>query len=112
MERAIARYNEKITVQRNTVVVDRWGNHKNEWTDCFTCCAYANTYVKEEESGAVTTDERTITFEVRYCSELRDISSTGYRIVFHGETYNIVSVDMMNWQRKTIRLKCRKEARA
>ena len=108
----IEKLNEKITIQRDTVVVDKYGNHKKQWTDYFTCHCYANTYVKEEEDGVTTTDERSITFEVRFCSELAGITSTGYRVLFHGETYNIESVDMMNWQRKSIHLKCRKEARS
>lgn len=109
----IEKLNEKITIQQNAVTVDKYGNHKKSWTDYFTCRCYANTYIKEEnESGVVTEDERSITFEVRFCSELRDITSTNYRVVFHGEIYDIESVDMMNWQRKKIRLKCRKEARS
>ena len=107
----IEKLNERITIQQNAASVDKYGNHKQSWTDYFTCSCYASTYVKEENEGVVTTDERSITFEVRYCPELAGITSTGYRVVFHGETYNIESVDMMNWQRKTIRLKCRKEAR-
>jgi SPP1 family predicted phage head-tail adaptor len=109
----IERLNERITIQHNTVVADRYGNHRNEWTDHFICHAYASTYVKEEnESSAVVNDERVIIFEVRYCSELRNITSNGYRILFHGEAYNIESVDMMNWQKRMIHLKCRKEKRS
>ena len=107
----IEKLSEIITVQKNTVTIDRYGNHKNVWTDYYTCHAYADTYLKEEEATVTTTDERGITFEVRYCSELADITSTGYKVVFRGETFNIESVDMMNWNRKAIRLKCRKEKR-
>lgn len=111
MERAIARFNERITIQKNTVQVDRYGNHTNVWEDYFSCSAYASTYTREEEGDAVVSDERSISFEVRYCSELSDITSTNYRIIFHGDAYNIASVDMMNYQRRTIRLLCRKEKR-
>ena len=107
----IEKLNEIITIRKNTVTVDQYGNHKNTWADYFTCHAYASTYIKEEESEVTTTDERSITFEVRYCTELTGITSTGYKVVFHGDNYNIESVDMMNWKRKTIRLKCRKEKR-
>lgn len=107
----IERLNEIITIQKNSVTTDQYGNHKNVWTDYFICHAYADTYLKEEEAEVTTSDERSITFEVRYCSELAGITSTGYRVLFHDENYNIESVDMMNWKRKTIRLKCRKEKR-
>ena len=107
----IEKLNEKIIIQKNTVEIDRYGNHSNAWTDYFPCHAYASTYQKNEESGVLTTDERSITFEVRFCSELSGITSTGYRVLFHGEIYNIESVDMMNWRRKFIHLHCRKEER-
>ena len=111
MERQIARFNERITVQKNSVTVDKYRNHVNTWTDYFSCAAYVSTYQREERESAVTTEERSVTFEVRYCSELAGITSTGYRVLFHGDSYNIESVDMMNYQRKIIRLKCEKEVR-
>lgn len=104
--------NERITVQKTAVVVDSIGNHLNTWEDYFSCATYASTYEAEEKSGEVTTEERTITFSVRYCSELKNISSTGFRVIFHGDVYNIASVDMMNYDRKEIKLLCRKEARS
>ena len=109
MDRAIARFNERITIQKNTVQVDRYGNHTNAWEDYFSCSAYASTYTKEEGTGVVTTDERSISFEIRYCSEVSGLTSTEYRVIFHGDVYNIASVDMMNYQRKSIKLLCRKE---
>ena len=33
MERDIARFNERLTVQKNEVVIDKYGNHKNVRTD-------------------------------------------------------------------------------
>lgn len=108
----IEHLNERITIQKSTVATDRYGNHKKTWTDYFTCWAYANTFDQaERESAAVTLDERGITFEVRFCSELEPVDSVEYRAVFHDEIYNIESVDMMNWQRKAIKLRCRKAER-
>ena len=103
----IARKNERITVQRNEVTVDKYGNHKNVWTDYFTCAAYASTYQGDrEQTSAVTTEERTVTFEARYCPELAELDSTKHRIAFHGDSYNILSVDMMNYQRKSVSIVC------
>ena len=108
----IERLNERITIQKSTVTTDRYGNHKKTWTDYFTCWAYANTFDQaERESASVTLDERGITFEVRFCSELESVDSVEYRAVFHDEIYNIESVNMTNWQRKTIKLRCRKAER-
>lgn len=107
----IGRMNERITIQKHEVVVDKYQNHSNEWNDYFSCYTYASTYTANEDGDPVTSEERSITFEVRYCPELKDITSTEYRVLFHDEAYNILSVDMMNYQKKEIRLTCRKEKR-
>ena len=111
MERKIARFNERVTFQKNTAVTDKYGNHKNVWTDYYSCQAYVSTWQKEEAEGAVTDEERSVTFEVRYCSELAGLASDRYQVVFRGETYNILSVDMMNYQKSVIRLKAARTIR-
>ena len=108
MERKIARFNERIVIQKNEVVTDKYGNHKNTWTDFYSCFAYASTYQYDKENeAAVTTEERTINFEVRYCGELKDLDSTHFRVAFHGDNYDIQTVDFMNYQKKTIRIVCK-----
>ena len=52
-----------------------------------------------------------MTFSVRYCRETAAVTSTGYRVNFHGDLYNILSIDPMNYQRKEIRFICRREGR-
>ena len=108
MDRKIARFNERIAIQKNTVVTDKYGNHKNVWPDFYSCFAYASTYQYDKENeAAVTTEERTINFEVRYCGELKDLDSTHYRVAFNGDSYDIQAVDFMNYQKKTIRIVCK-----
>lgn len=107
----IARMNERITFQKNSVEVDAVGNHKNMWEDYFSCFTYASTLQTAESTGEVTTEERSVTFSCRYCSELACVSSTGYRILFHGEIYNIRSVDMMNYQREELKFQAVREVR-
>lgn len=105
----IARMNERITFQKSSVATDSVGNHRNTWADYFSCFAYASTYAADETQGEVVTEERSVTF--CYCSELACVSSTGYRILFHDEIYNILSVDLMNYQRQEIKIHCRREVR-
>ena len=108
MEREIARFNERISIQKNTVVTDKYGNHKKVWTDYDTCFTYARTYQYDKENeAATTTEERTINFDVRYCGELKDLDSTHFRVAFHGDSYDIQTVDFMNYQKKTIRIVCK-----
>ena len=108
MDHEIARFNERITFQQNTVTVDQFQNHTTFWTDYFSCYTYASTYQQDQEKGnPVISKEQTITFEVRYCSELKVLDSIHFRVLFHGDVYNIQSVDMMNYQRKTIKVRCK-----
>ena len=44
---------------------------------------------------------------MRYCAELSNLDSTHYRVVFHGDLYDIQTVDFMNYQKKTIRIMCK-----
>ena len=107
----IARKNVRITFQKSEAVVDKYQNHISTWRDYFLCFAYANTYSVEESGDEVTYENRSITFETRYCPELASITSTGYRILFNGEAYNIISIDMMNYQNESIKFTCRREKR-
>lgn len=107
----IGKLNERITIQKNVVLVDKYKNHTSVWSDYYSCWAYANTYTAMEKDGTVPSEERSISFLVRYCQELAGITSTQYRVLFRGQVYDIVSVDMMNYQKKEIRLTCRKEKR-
>ena len=103
--------NERIIFQKNSVVVDAVGNHRNVWADYFSCFTYASTFQAAENTGEITTEERSVTFSCRYCSELACVSSTGYRILFHDEIYNIRSVDMMNYQWKELKFQAVREVR-
>ena len=108
MDHEIARFNERITFQKNDVVVDQYQNHVNAWTDYFSCYTYASTYQQDREEGnPVIREDQTITFEVRYCSELKVLDSIHFRVLFHDDVYNIQNVDMMNYQRKTIKVRCK-----
>ena len=107
----IARKNARITFQIRTVTVDRYKNHVSSWVDYFTCFAYANTYSANETGEEVTYEEKSITFETRYCPELAAVTSTGYRIVFNDEQYEIQSVDRMNYQNQSMRFTCQREKR-
>ena len=107
----IARRNVRITFQKNAVAPDAYMNRVRTWTDYFTCFAYASTFNEQESGNEVTYEERQVTFECRYCPELAAVTSTGYRILFNGDLYNIGSVDMMNYQKKSIRFGCRRDKR-
>lgn len=104
--------NEKILFQKNTVVSDTIGNRKNEWEDYYSCFAtIGGEGGKENAEAGQTVDGASITVTVRFCSQLVDIVSTGFRILFRGEIYNILSVDHMNYKKKSLKFRCEKARR-
>ena len=105
----IALLNVKIKIQRNEQVVDSIGNHKNSWTDIHTCFETVSGEGGSEKSVAgLIVDDSDISFTVRWCKKLSDLDVTKHRIIFEGITYNLVSIDHMNFKKKCLKLKCEK----
>lgn len=108
----ISLLNVRITFQKTIVVTDEIGNRKNEWTDYFSCYATVSGEGGREVSVAgVTVDDSDISFSVRYCRKISAVNNTEYRVVFQDEIYNILSVDHMNFKKKSMKLRCQKARR-
>ena len=111
----IAAMNVRITFQKQEVVVDEIGNRTNEWTDYYSCFAtISNSSGKtdtESEGAGTTLDELDIGFTVRFCQKTFAVNSTGYRIIWNGDTYNIVKVDYLNMKKRGLKFRCRKVER-
>ena len=80
----IAAMRVRVTFQKNTVIVDKYGNHKTGWADYFSCWATVGTSSGSESYGVVINPEESLDFTCRYCSELADVESTKYRIIAEG----------------------------
>ena len=102
-------YHVLLTFQKNETVTDKYGNHKNAWTDYYTCFATIGgeglASSKEEQVAGATVEEDSMTVTVRYCAKTAAITSTGFRVVFMGELYN------MNFRKRSLKFTCRKERR-
>ena len=108
----IGQWRQRIIIQKNQMMRDKDGNQRNEWTDYFTCWAYVNNLSgKEYWEAAQVNQQESLFFLVRYCKELREMDSSKYRIVFRGAIYNIILVDFMQYQNKTIKLRAEKVKR-
>lgn len=70
----IAAMRVRVTFQKNTVIVDKYGNHKTGWADYFSCWATVGTSSGSESSGVVINPEESLDFTCRYCSELADVN--------------------------------------
>ena len=113
----VALFNEKIVIQKNSVVVDEIGNHANAWVDYYSCHATISGSSgggqegSEKNDAGQTLDVSDLAFSVRYCAKAAAVDVTGYRIIFHDEIYDIISVDHMNFKKKLLKFKCRKARR-
>lgn len=104
--------NTHIEIQKSSVVTDKYGNHKNEWTPYYTCHATVSSESPKEGTAAgVIVDSSKLDFTVRYCRQAAAVTSTGYRIVFGEDLYNILGVDHMNFRNKAVKFLCQKASR-
>lgn len=111
----IALMNEKVRFQKNRIVTDNIGNHKNEWEDFYSCFATISgegyNSSKEKEAAGLTVEDTAMSVTVRYCRKTAEITSDEFRILFRGEIYNIVNVDHLNYKKKCLKFNCRKARR-
>ncbi len=105
----VALMNERVTFQKNTVVSDNIGNRTNTWEDYYSCaCTVSGESGQEKEAAAQTVDHPDIAFTVRYANIVSAITTDGFRIVFRNCIYNIVSIDHMNYKKKSLKFRCKK----
>lgn len=108
----IALLNVRITFQKNSVTVDVIGNHKNEWKDFYSCYATASGESGSEKAVAgLVVEDSDLSFTIRYCKKAAGITADGFRMLFDGCIYNIVSIDHMNYKKKALKFKCEKVRR-
>ena len=108
----IARLNVRIEIQKNITIADRYGNHKSAWEPYLFCYATISGETPQEdtEAGLVIDDSR-IDFTIRWFAASSVITSTGYRVLFGDDLYDILGVNHMNCKKKAVKLLCRKVRR-
>ena len=108
----IAALNERVMIQVNTVVTDKYGNHKNIWEDFFFCYAtISGENGKEQAIVGETVESTDMNVTVRYCNQTASVRSTTHRILFRNEIYDIVAVDHLNYKKHGIKFRCQKVRR-
>ena len=106
----IAGLRVRITIQRNTPVVDAIGNHTSAWEAYFSCWATASASGRsaEEEHVAGHTEEADrMDFTVRWSTETAAVDSKQYRILMGDRIYDILSIDDMGFRHNSRKLSCR-----
>ncbi len=108
----VALLNVRITVQKEETVVDDIGNHKNTWTDWYSCYATVGGESPSEDTAAgAVVDNSKMDFTVRWCRKVSEVDAEHYRVLYAGGIYNILGIDHMNFKKKSVKLKCQKVRR-
>lgn len=108
----IAAMNVRITIQKNAVITNKIGNRTNIWTDYYSCFATISDSMgksnAEKAVAGLIVDTSDISFTVRYCQKAMAVTTTGYRVLWNGETYNIIKIDHLNMKKHALNFKCEK----
>ena len=103
--------NVRIEIQKSTIVTDKYGNHKNTWKPYLSCYAtVSGESPMEDTEGGLTVDDSRVDFTIRWFAASSVSTSTGYRVLFRDEVYDIIGVNHMNYKRMSVKLLCRKES--
>lgn len=103
---ALGEWKERIMIQKSTPGTDKAGNHVLTWMDHYTCSAYVNNLSgKEYWEAAQVNAQKDVFFLIRYCSEVAEMDTEHYRIVFRGQVYNITFLDNVKYQNRTVKLR-------
>ena len=60
---------------------------------------------KEYWEAAQVNAQKDVFFLIRYCSEVAEMDTEHYRIVFRGQVYNITFLDNVKYQNRTVKLR-------
>lgn len=102
----LGEWKERITIQKSSPGNDKAGNHVLAWEDHFSCSAFVNSLSgKEYWEAAQMNAQKDMYFIIRYCSEVADMDTEHYRILFRGQVYNISFIDNVRYQNRTLKLR-------
>ena len=105
----ISKLNQRIQIQKAILKTDEVGNVIQQWQDFYSCFASVNTAGGKERQKGDTEEQQTVSFTVRFCRKLAELSSVEYRVVFREKFYNIVQVDFADYGGKTVKIKAESE---
>jgi len=106
LKTALGEWKERITIQKSVLRTDKVGNQVLFWEDYYTCFAYVNNLSgKEYWEAAQVNAQKEIYFLIRYCSEIANMDTEHYRVLFRGEIYNITFLDNVKCQNKALKLR-------
>ena len=99
-------YRERVVIQKNSITEDEIGNKKPIWTDYFKGHAYMNNLSGAEYwEAAQTQSQNTVVFIFRYHRKLSLINTKEYQLIHNGKSYNISSIDNVQYKNEIIKIR-------
>lgn len=105
----ISKLNQRIKIQKGVSKTDEVGNVLRQWQDFYSCFASIKTTGGKERQSGDTEEQHSVSFTVRFCKKLSELSTVDYRIVFREKAYNIIQVDFADYDGKTVKIKAESE---
>lgn len=105
----ISKLNQRIEIQKGVSKTDEVGNVLQQGQVFYSCFVSVKTAGGKERQKGDTVEQYSVTFTVRFCKRLSELSAVDYRIVFQGKPYNIIQVDFADYGGKTVKIKAESE---
>ena len=106
----IAALNRKVCFLKLDVTADKYGNHRNTWTEDFSMYATISGESGSEAAAAgISVTDSNTNVTVRYCSKPAAVTTESHRIEIDGVQYNIRSIDHLNYRKHALKFVCEKE---
>lgn len=89
------------------ITIEKQDPNTENWSPVYNLHAKINkTKQTEFLGGGASRSSRSLTFEVRYFSGLKEIAynTQGFRVIYQGHAFNIVDYDDYKEQHRTVRL--------
>lgn len=104
------RMDKRIVIQMCSDKEDEICNQLTAWEDFHKCWAnVSGVSGKEYWQARQQNEEQIVSFKIRYCRKLSELNTYDYRILYHGETYNIQYIDNLFQADSLLIIKAKKE---
>jgi SPP1 family predicted phage head-tail adaptor len=95
-----------IVIEKLTSGFDEIGNQTESWATFHPCRAAINGVSGREYMAAKAEQaESTLTFRIRYCAALKDLTPQSYRINWGGKVFDIEHIDNYKFLNESLNIK-------
>ncbi|MDP4144158.1 MAG: phage head closure protein [Bacillota bacterium] len=99
------RFDQRIIIQERTLTKVK-GVQTEDWSDFHACwCSISSLYGQEVYKAIEVNLENVLSFTVRYASNLKDLNTKEYRVMWGSRIFNLIATDYYGFDKRTITIK-------